>query len=99
MEIVETGNSEITIRGNVKTIDDYLEIKEFIKGFLERDIQSLVINIPDSISITSALLGLLLRLVYEEKIKITIKVGQESLYTLLEVMNLINVFNVRRLGE
>lgn len=97
MEIVATGNTEITIRGNIKTIEDYLSIKEFLKEFLEKDVDSLVIKIPDSISITSALLGLLLRLVYEEKIGISIYVGQESLYNLFEVMNLINVFNVRRL--
>lgn len=97
MEITATGNSEITIRGNVKTIEDYLEIKSFLKIFLERDIKSLYIKIPDSVSITSALLGLFLRLIYEEKIQLSIFVGQDSLYNLFEVMNLITTFNVRRI--
>lgn len=97
METILTGPSEITIFGNIKTIEDYLETKKILNDLVEGGADSITIKIPDSISITSALIGYLLRLVYEDKVNLAVYVKNDKLFNLLEVMNLITIFNVKRI--
>lgn len=97
MEAILTGPSEVTIVGNIKTIEDYLDIKKVMKEMIGGGIDSISIKIPDSISITSALIGFLLRLVHEDRVKLTVYVKKDKLFNLFEVMNLVTIFNVKRI--
>ncbi|BCB96910.1 hypothetical protein JZK55_18320 [Dissulfurispira thermophila] len=97
MEAIASGISEVTITGEIKSINDYLDIKKVITELIENnDVDSITIKIPTSASINSALIGFFLRLVHENKIKLTIHVGNDRLLNLLNIMNLMTIFNVQK---
>jgi hypothetical protein len=95
MEITIHDN-EIIISGHIKTIEDYLEIKKAVSSMLDEGKNSIVIKLPETPVITSALIGFFLKLIYEEKVKLTIYVKNEKLFDMLTVLNLVNIFNVKK---
>jgi len=64
---------------------------------LEDGAKDFIIKIPESITITSSVIGLFLRLINEDKVKVTMHVGEDQLYQLLDSLNMLKVFNVTRL--
>jgi hypothetical protein len=96
MTIRTTGDSEVTVSGNIKSIEDYQAIKEVVRDLVKKGRQAIVVNIPDSLSMTSSVIGFFLKLIYSDNIKITMNVTDERLYNLLDVLNLITVFDVRK---
>ncbi|KWT84111.1 hypothetical protein [Candidatus Magnetominusculus xianensis] len=97
MEIEKTTDTEAVITGHVKTIEDYTKIKQVINLMLAGDDITITIKIPDSISITSSVIGYLLKLVFENKVDLRLLVREQKLYNLLEVLNLITVFKVQKM--
>jgi len=92
-----TVNSNIVkINGNIKSISDYQQIKETLDA-LSATHESIIIEIKDSISITSSIIGYLTKLVQKEGIDLSIKVGNASLMELFDDLNLVSLFNVRRI--
>jgi len=95
MEIIDSGSSELTITGEIYALDHYLMIKKAIAAKIAgHNIDSLTINIPDSPSITSAVIGLFLRLIQEKKIRLSIVARNPSLGAMLEVLRLNDIFHV-----
>jgi len=94
MDISTSGNV-VTIKGNIKTVSDYQEIKSTIDSLVGIH-QSIVINIPDSISITSSVIGYLTKLVQKDKIDITIRVGDADLMELFDDLGLVSLFKVQK---
>lgn len=94
MEISTTSNVAI-IRGNIKSVNDYQNIKAAIDAIVERH-QTLVIEIKDSISITSSIIGYFTKLVQKEGVDMSIKVGDVSLMELFDDLNLIRLFKVKK---
>jgi hypothetical protein len=94
MEISTSGNV-VNIKGNIKTVHDYQEIKSTIDSLIGIH-NSIVINIPDSISITSSVIGYLTKLVQKDKIDITIKVGDSDLMELFDDLGLVSLFRVTK---
>ena len=88
-------NATVTIEGNIKSVDDFQQIKTHIDPLIKLH-NSIVIHIPDSLSITSSVIGYFMKLIHKEGIHLTLKVGDERLFNLLEDLNLINEFNVTR---
>ena len=68
MEISISSNI-VTIEGNMKSISDFQIIKQNIDGVIENN-KSLIINIVDSLSITSSIIGYLNKLVLKDNIDI-----------------------------
>jgi putative heme degradation protein len=99
MEVTKSGADEVTISGEIKGVTDYLKVKRVVSELLESGTDSFILKIPDSANITSALIGYLLRLATEDKIGITVYVGNSKLMNLFEVMNLVQVFNVKTYQE
>ncbi|MBF0458551.1 MAG: hypothetical protein HQK99_11740 [Nitrospirae bacterium] len=97
MEIEKTTDTEAIISGHVKTIEDYTKIKQVINSMLSGEGCSITVKIPDSISITSSVIGYLLKLVFENKVDLKLFVKEQKLYNLLEVLNLITVFKAQKL--
>ncbi|MBF0517824.1 MAG: hypothetical protein HQK97_12060 [Nitrospirae bacterium] len=97
MEIEKTTATEAIISGHVKTIEDYTKIKQVINSMLAGEGCAITVKIPDSISITSSVIGYLLKLVFENKVDLRIAVKEQKLYNLLEVLNLITVFKVQKM--
>ncbi len=94
MEISNVG-AIITIKGNIKSISDFQEIKTCLDDITCTD-KSITLKIIDSISITSSVIGYLTKLVYKDKIHISMTVGDKRLYELLDELSLISQFNVQK---
>ncbi len=94
MDIISNSNT-ITITGNIKKISDFQDIKNKIEPIIQKS-QNLTINIKDSISLTSTIIGYLNKLVLKDGINIQITVGDIGLHELLEDLNLISTFRVKK---
>ena len=94
MDISATSNV-VTISGNIKSVADYQRIKETIDSLIVTH-KSIIIEIKDSISITSSIIGYFTKLVQKEGIDLSIKVGDESLMELFDDLNLVSLFKVRK---
>jgi len=94
MEIKREGNKLIII-GNIKSIENYEKIKSDLQ-IIKQNNNFIHIDIKDSISITSSLIGYLYKLVEKDKINLSMEVGNNTLYEILEDLDLIKKFNVRK---
>jgi len=92
---IEHNNNELTITGNIKSIEDSIEIKKTIGDLQKNGARNILLKIQDSFSMTSTVIGYLMKLVNLDKIKISLIVGDHRLYQLLEELNLVQPFNVR----
>lgn len=94
MQVTISSNS-ITIVGNIKSVNDYQEIKTSV-GTLANEHKVINLIIKDSLSITSSVIGYLNKLVLKDGIKINMRVGDPQLMELLEDLNLKSVFNASK---
>lgn len=99
MKIERTGNSELTITGNIKSIEDSSLIKDAINAIRKDGGESLRMNIKDSFSITSTVIGNLMKLVNHDKVALSITIGDQRLYDLLVELNIAKAFNARIAGR
>jgi 3-deoxy-D-manno-octulosonate 8-phosphate phosphatase KdsC-like HAD superfamily phosphatase len=94
MEISVTSN-KATIQGNIKSISDFQEIKIAI-DVLTSKYDVIVINIKDSLSITSSVIGYLNKLILKDNINISMKIGNSQLLELIDDLNLKSVFKATK---
>ncbi|HIC10369.1 MAG TPA: hypothetical protein EYO61_03300 [Campylobacterales bacterium] len=87
----------ITIHGNIKSVSDYTEIQGHLQAAIANGNTSITIKIVDSISITSSVIGIFLKVIKKDGVNLTVLVGNKHLYDLLNELNLLAVFNVRQL--
>lgn len=92
---LEASSSTLKIKGNIKSITDFQDIKHALEGMISQH-KSININIVDSLSITSSVIGYLNKLVLKDQIDVRMSVGNEQLLTLLDDLNLVSTFKVRR---
>lgn len=92
---IETSSNTIKIIGNIKSISDFQNIKESIDGLIFQH-KHINVNIVDSLSITSSVIGYLNKLVLKDNIDIQMHVGNEQLLHLLDDLNLISTFKAKR---
>ncbi|MFO0752232.1 MAG: hypothetical protein U0411_02765 [Thermodesulfovibrionales bacterium] len=97
MEVKITGAMEVTISGTIKSIEDYQEIKETVREVVSDGKGDLLIRIPASLTMTSSVIGFFLKLIYKDQVKVSMLVGDERLYRLLDVLNLLTVFGVKKM--
>jgi hypothetical protein len=95
MQIVNNGGNELTISGNIKSIEDSAAIKDAVTALKEKGATSMHLMIQESFSMTSTVIGFLMKLVNIDKIRVTLVVGDARLYHLLDELSLQQVFNVR----
>jgi len=94
MEISTKANI-VTITGNIKSVNDYQNIKKTIDAMIDTH-QNIIIEIKDSISITSSIIGYFTKLVQKDGIVLNVKVGDTSLVELFNDLNLVSLFQVRK---
>lgn len=94
MHIEHAGDNEVVITGNIKSVEDSLLIKDTINTLVAQGSQNIHLKIKDSLSITSTMIGFLMKLVHQEKVHLFITVGDSRLYSLLEELKLLQQFNV-----
>ncbi|HIJ60793.1 MAG TPA: hypothetical protein HPP56_09330 [Nitrospirae bacterium] len=97
MEVKATGASEVTITGNIQSIEDYQNIKDVVRSRINKGASSITIRISDSVSMPSSVIGFLLKLVHVDKIVMSILVRDDRLYNLMEILNLITILNVKKM--
>jgi hypothetical protein len=97
MEVKATGAGEVTVLGHIKSIEDYQKIKDMVKSLVAGGNKSIVVKIPDSMSMTSSVIGYFLKLINGDHVKITMLVKDERLYGILDAMKLIAVFDVQKM--
>lgn len=94
MEISTTSNT-IRIDGNIKSVSDFQAIKNSVDDVVSHH-KSIVIQIPDSISLTSSVIGYFNKLVLKDAVRIELVVGNPQLLELFQDLNLSGTFNVRK---
>ena len=92
---ISTSSNVVTITGNIKSISNFQDIKNCIDSVTTQH-KSIIINIQDSLSITSSIIGYFNKLILKDGIKISMRVGNQQLLELLNDLNLISVFNARK---
>lgn len=96
MEIEVTGGNDITLTGNIKSLKDYQDIKQTVSDLVAAGTDRIVIRTPESFSITSSVIGFLMKVIFQDKVKLTLYVKDPRLYSILEDLQLIKTFNVIR---
>ena len=92
MDIRQTGNM-VEVDGVIKTINDSQMLVNAIKDASRNG--NVIIKINDSFSLPSTIIGELLKL-KDNGVKITLEVKDEILYELLDDLNLVTIFNVKK---
>jgi hypothetical protein len=95
MQIESSGTNELSITGNIKSIEDGIAIKDAVTALKEQGATGVVLKVKDSFSMTSTVIGFLMKLVNIDRIKVTLVVGDGRLYQLLENLSLVQSFNIR----
>ncbi len=94
MDISSSANT-VTITGNIKSVSDFQSIKAAIDSLISST-SNVTLDIKNSISITSSVIGYLNKLVLKDSINLNMKIGNEQLMYLLEDLNLISTFQAKR---
>jgi len=92
---LQISSNILTIAGNIKSISDFQAIKQGIDDVAVAH-KSIHLNIVDSLSITSSVIGYLNKLVLKDNIDLHINVGNEQLLDLLDDLNLTAMFKAKR---
>ncbi len=91
MQLNISGN-KIEVNGIIKTINDAQEIIDALKGVRDNTVY---LKINDSFGLPSSIIGYLMQLKDEGK-EVFLEVKSDILYSLLEDLDLVDVFNVRK---
>lgn len=94
MELEVLSNS-LTIKGNIKSVSDFQNIKNNL-DHMTMEHKQIILNIIDSLSITSSVIGYLNKLVLKDGIDVHMNVGNEQLLHLLNDLNLTSTFKAKR---
>ena len=97
MEIRQPNENTIEIIGNVKTIDDYEQIRHIIDSMVNYGIKDIHFKLLNSFSLTSSVIGYLIKIINLENVTLTTYVSDERLMKLLNSLNLKALFNVRQI--
>ncbi len=92
---IKATSSVITITGNIKSISDFAKIKSLIDS-ITRQHKNITINIVDSLSITSSVIGYFNKLILKDSISIQMNVGSSQLINLLDDLNLTSTFRAKK---
>ncbi|MGE4267789.1 MAG: hypothetical protein AB7F25_10170 [Deferribacterales bacterium] len=99
MHIEFPGKNTMRLSGEVNTIENYTEIKDSILKFITTGEKELIMEITDSMTITSSIIGFFTKIIHRDGINLSLLVHDRRLYSLLEDLNLIKLFNVRHVDN
>ena len=90
------GIYQVVITGSVKTIDETKEVRDVLDSIVEKEkTPTIDVYLREVEVITSSLIGVLIKMIYGENVKINVITDSKKLYTLLERLNLIGTLNIR----
>ena len=94
MQLEAKGN-RVKISGNMKSVMDYKELKTLLDS-VSGEYPTIILDVEDSISITSSIIGYLNKLVLKDKITLNMNVGNALLFELLDELSLVELFHVKK---
>lgn len=94
MELEVSGNALI-VRGNIKSINDFQNIKQRVDAMINES-KHININILESLSITSSVIGYFNKLVLKDGIDLHMNIHDEQLFHLLDDLNLVSTFKAKK---
>jgi len=95
INVNKSGDScDIKIEGVIKSVSDSQAIKDALNSC--GNIKYVNIDIIDSFSITSSVIGFLLKKKQGDNVSLTIKVNDARIYELFQSLNLVEVLNVKK---
>ena len=92
---ISTSNNTVTITGNIKTVNDFQEIKQSLDTLTARQ-KNITINIKESLSITSSVIGYFNKLILKDKVTIQMNIGNNQLLELFDELNLSSTFKAKK---
>lgn len=95
MNIEQKSAAELTISGNIKTIDDSIALRAAVQKLVDGGCSSILLKIPDSFAMPSAVIGYLMKLVNRDKVQLNVIAGDQRLRELLDELQLTEQFGVR----
>lgn len=95
MTIEQKNSTELVIGGIIKTIDDSMALREAVQGLVDGGAASILLRIPDSFAMPSAVIGYLMKLVNRDKVHLNIIAGDQRLRELLDELQLTEQFGVK----
>ena len=78
MLVEQNGTNEVIISGNIKTVEESQQINESISNLVVHGSRNIRLKINDSFSMTSTVIGFLMKLVYHDKVQLSISVVDRS---------------------
>ena len=97
MEVKVLDNHTIEIVGNIKSLDHYNEIKQTVQHLVSNGSKNLTINVKDSLSMVSSVIGFLIKVINVDGVALNVNVWDERLYALLDQLSLVELFHVRHM--
>jgi uncharacterized protein YjbJ (UPF0337 family) len=97
MQLDKIEGNIVAVKGNIKTIGDYQELKGYVQKLIDNEHKEVEIHILDSYTITSSVVGYMFKIINLEMVKITLHVRDHRLYQILEDLRLLEAFNVQKL--
>jgi len=92
---IQQNGSSVEIDGNIKTIADFQTIKNTLDSMISGN-SSVTLNIKNSMSITSSVIGYLTKLSLKDGKDLHLNIYNKNLYDLLIDLNLKDTFNVKK---
>lgn len=93
---ISTSSNTVTITGNIKSVSDFQTIKNTVDR-LKTTQKSIIVQIKDSLSITSSVIGYFNKLVLKDKIDLYTDIGNEQLMDLFDELHLSSVFKAKKI--
>jgi hypothetical protein len=95
MTIEQKNATELTVSGNIKTIDDSIALRAAVQKLVDGGCSSVTLRIADSFAMPSAVIGYLMKLVNRDKVQLHVIAGDQRLRELLDELQLSELFGVR----
>jgi len=92
---ITVNDNVVIIKGDITNIDDFEKIKSITESLKNK--KELVIEMMDSVYITSSLIGYLYKLREKDEVDLIIKIAKNELKEVFEDLDLLEVFKVEML--
>ena len=100
MNIKEISLCELTIKGNIKDVDDCHAIEKAIQNIVKNNNCSrITLNIPKSFSFPSTAMGIMAKMVKKQGIQFSIFYGDKRLGKTLKRLELDKLFNIQKIDK
>ncbi len=91
------GRNSVTVDGIIKNQEDYNEIKTKLQELVDGGSREIIIDITESSSISSSVIGYLMKIVNKDDVKLSIKVRDAKLYKIMSDLSLVDKFGVQKI--